>query len=249
MRELRAHPAVRNYMLFCLASLLLLVVCLSERRLGWWCLIPSMIGALTLLMQWGLGPPLVLGTLTGLLSLARMRNPQGNPYNVRTPVPTLMDILLCLAVMAYVLGHYRLLSLMRHVFPPVPRRRDEAVDPARRRSADLVSAVEMTLLGFAVPAWTGLSLFIWTWMMEDVDPPLNISREAWRILRLIWVFVFVLTATAVVVGYRRMTAATPEESLLYLQDEVWRRTRREQSNLNRWLMWARLRVRRKKEIS
>jgi hypothetical protein len=75
------------------------------------------------------------------------------------------------------------------------------------------------------------------------------SRESWRVLRLIWMLVLVLTATAVVVGYRRMTAATPPESLLYLQDEVWRKTRREQSNLNRWLMWARLRSRRNKETS
>jgi hypothetical protein len=158
-------------------------------------------------------------------------------------------MLLCLAVIAYVVGHYRLLSLVRHVFPPDPRRLRDAVDPGQRRLADLVSATEMTLLGFAAPLWMGLTLLVWAWMMEDVDPPLNIARDVWRLLRLIWVFVLVLTATAILVGYRRMTVATPDESLLYLQDEVWRRTRREQSNLNRWLMWARQRIRRKKETS
>jgi hypothetical protein len=31
---------------------------------------------------------------------------------------------------------------------------------------------------------------------------------------------------------------SPEEAALYLQDELWRQTRREQARLNRWLAWA-----------
>jgi hypothetical protein len=55
----------------------------------------------------------------------------------------------------------------------------------------------------------------------------------------------VLAATAALLGYLRWARATPEESLLYLQDQAWAATRSEQRRLNRWLIWARLRRRQK----
>jgi hypothetical protein len=246
--ELRSHPAVRNYMLFCLAALFLLVVCLADRGLEWWCLVPALIGCLTLLTHWSHGPPLVLLSLSGLLGVS---SPRAGWYYAgwsHFQTPTLMDLVLCIAVLAYVLGHYRLLSLIRHIFPPDSRRsRDGApADPSRRRSADLVNSREIALLGFALPVWAGLAVIIWVWMM-DYTPPLGIPRELWRVLRFVWAGLAVLAATGIVAGYLRLTTATPEESLLYLQDECWRQTRREQSILNRWLTWARLRAQRKKE--
>jgi hypothetical protein len=40
-----------------------------------------------------------------------------------------------------------------------------------------------------------------------------------------------------------------EEATLLLQDTLWLETRREQGRINRWLAWARLRSRRRKELS
>jgi hypothetical protein len=71
--------------------------------------------------------------------------------------------------------------------------------------------------------------------------------EAWRILRFVWMYLIVLAVATVVLALQRLSRAGPAASLLYLQDQVWRHTRREQGNLNRWVMWARLRARRKKE--
>jgi hypothetical protein len=243
VRELREHPAVRHYMLFCLVSLLLQVVCMSERGLGWIGVVPAVLGALALLMHWSLGPPVVLIALAGLLGMA----PGRYRYAEQQQVPTLLDLLLCIATLGYVVGHYRLLSLLRHIFPLDPRRVGPLADPARRRSVDLVSTIEMTLLGVGVPAWTVLGLLVWTWMaVKSEDTPLGISTDAWRVLRLIWAFLLVFTMSAVLVAHRRMKRMSPEESLLYLQDQVWLLTRRDQGNLNRWLTWARLRARRKK---
>jgi hypothetical protein len=242
-QQLREHPAVRHYTLFCLASLLLLVVCLFERGLGWYCAIPALIGVSSLLMRWGLGPPMVLVSLTGLL----VASPFRYPYQPRLQSPTWLDLLLCVAATAYALAHYRLLSLLLHIFPPDSRRARETPDPTRRRSPDQVSATELVSLGMGVVTWTILALLVWTWMSKSNETPLGMSADAWRVLRLIWAFLFVLTATAVVIAHRRMKRASPQECLLYLQDEVWRLTRREQSSLNRWLSWARLRGRKKKE--
>lgn len=242
-RELRAHPAVRNYMLFCLASLFLLVMCLADRGLEWWGLIPALIGCLTLLLHYSHGPPLVLMSLAGLLGMPSPRSRWNSAGWSRFQTPTLMDLVLCVAVLVYVLGHYRLLSLMRHIFPTDPRRsRTGAV----RRAADLVKVWEMGLLGFALPVWVGLAVVVWTWLMEGV-PPLGMPREVWRVLRFAWAILAVLAVTGIVTSYLRRATASPEESLLYLQDQCWRHTRREQGSLNRWLTWARLRAQRKKE--
>ncbi|HWG44974.1 MAG TPA: hypothetical protein VN688_19550 [Gemmataceae bacterium] len=248
-QELRSHPAVRNYTLVCLGALFLLVVCLADRGLGWWCLIPALIGSVALLLHWSLGPPMVIVSLTGLM-LASARYRRSYPYWARDQVPTLMDLLLCVAVLGYVMGHYRLLSLVRHIFPPDPRRmRDNAsAESANRRSADQVNGRELALLVLALPLWTVLSVVVWSWMMDSA-PALEMPVKVWRTLCVGWTALTILTATATVAGYLRWATATPEESLLYLQDQLWRPTRREQGSLNRWLVWARLRAQRKKENS
>ena len=236
LRELRSHPAVRNYMLFCLGALFLLVVCLTDRGLDWWCLAPASIGCLTLLAQWRHGPPLVLLSLAGLLGMPGPRYVRGYPSGSLFQTPSFMDLVLCFVVLAYVLGHYRLLSLMRSIFPA----------ESRRRSADLVTPWEMASLGVVLPIWSGLAVMIWAWLMEG-EPPLDMSPLVWRVVRIVWTVLGLLATTGIVVHYVRLTTATPEESILYLQDELWRQTRREQSRLHHWLTWARLRAQRKKE--
>jgi hypothetical protein len=237
---------VRNYLLFGMASLFLVVVCLADRGLGWWCLMPALIGAIALLAEWGLGPPLVLMSLTGLLlSVPRPRNLYA--YLARDQMPTLLDLVLGAAVLGYAMTHYRYLALVRHVFPPDPHRPSGGrADPGRRRSADLVSPREMVLVALSLPLWMGLAVVAWGWAVEDL-PPLDMSRELFRTLRLIWAVLAVVGATVVVSGYLRQAAATTTEAQLYLQDVVWRATRREQSHLNRWLVWARLRAQRSTE--
>jgi hypothetical protein len=167
----------------------------------------------------------------------------------------MMDLVLCVAVLAYVVGHYRLLALLRHVFPLDPRRRSSSPpkmgggregDPARRRSADLVSSRELVLLLLTLPLWTSLAVVVWSWIMEDTTP-WEMEPEVWRALRLVWGGLAIVAAMGIVAGYLRQTLATPEESLLYLQDQLWRHTRGEQGRLNRWL--ARVRLRRGKEKS
>ncbi len=247
------HPAVRNYLLFSLSALFLLVVCLAERGLDWWCLAPALIGCLALLVHWSHGPPLVLLCLSGLLVMAPLRSRGVHAGWPRYQTPTLMDLVLCIALLAYVVGHYRLLSLMRNIFPLVRGR--PLRDPSQRRSADLVTGREMALLGLMLPLWTGLSVLVWAAEMMDIATvparqlqtaqTLDLPRE----LGFLWAGLAVLAAAGTLAGYLRWTTATPEESVLYLQDQCWRHTRREQGILNRWLAWARMRAQRKKESS
>jgi hypothetical protein len=247
--ELRSHPAVRNYMLLSLAALFVLVVCLVDRGLRWWSLLPALIGCMSLLAPWSAGPPLVLVSLTGLI-LSGTRYRWGYLYGVGMVVPTVMDLVLCAAVLAYVIGQYRLISLLRDVFPTDPRRSRGGASPetASRRPADLVTPKELALVVLALPLWTGLSVAAWRWLIDET-PSLDIERDAWRGLLTAWAVIVVVGVVAAVAGYARQNTATPEEGLLYLQDQLWRDTRREQSGLNRWLVWARLRVQQRRETS
>jgi hypothetical protein len=54
-------------------------------------------------------------------------------------------------------------------------------------------------------------------------------------------------AVAALLRYLALRRMTPPEAGLYLQDVLWRETRREQRRLNRWLAWAWLRRRRREE--
>lgn len=257
--EVHPHPAARNYTLFSLAALFLLVVCLADQGFDWWCLVPAAIGCLALLAHWRHGPPLVLLSLIGLYGMSGPRSFRNSAQWSRFQTPTMMDLVLCIAVLAYVSGNYRLLSLTRNIFPPDPRRRGSpATQP---RSADHVTDREMAWLGLSLPVWTGLAVMIWATGMADLptapgrafEPdrpqsffsPLDLAPQ----LGLVWVGLAILAAAGIVTSYLRWATATPEEGLLYLQDQCWRLTRREQSLLNRWLAWARLRAQRKKEPS
>jgi hypothetical protein len=246
---LRSHPAVRNYTLLCLASVFVLVVCLLDRGLGWWALLPALIGCIALLVRWGMGPPLMLLSLTGLI-LSSTRYRWAYVSWERRSIPTVMDLVLCAATLAYVVGQYRLLSLVRNVFPTDPRGKRAGTSPeaATRRSADLVSPWELGRVVLTLPLWTGLSVIAWRWLRDD-SPSLGIAPEVWRGLLIAWVILAVLGVVGIAGGYARQNAATPEESLLYLQDQLWRGTRREQGSLNRWLTWARLRAQRRREKS
>ncbi len=245
-RELREAPAVRNYMLICLAALFLLLVCLSDRGLEWWSFAPPAIGCLTLLARWSHGPALVLLSLTGLLGLSGLRSLRGYSYGLGQRTPTSMDLILCIAVLAYAVGHYRVLSLTRRLLPSeLPQRGSSEVDPrAVRRSADLVAPWELVLFGLSLLIWSSLALLLWSWLMEG-RPPMDMHDPLWRLLQIVWAALALLATAGVSASYLRLTSATPEESLMYLQDEVWRHTRREQGVLNRWLTWAR--TRRRKE--
>jgi hypothetical protein len=248
LRVAPSHPAVRNYLLICLGALFALVVCLADRGMEWWSLAPSFVGCLTLLARWSNGPTLVLLSLTGLLGLSGPNLFRGYRYGGYSQSPSAMDFVLCVVMLAYVAGHYRLLSLTRRLFPNEPRRQGSEKDEGTvaRRSVDLVTSWEMILFGASLLIFPSLALMLWSWLREG-SPPSDMPAPIWRLLQIVWIVFGGLAAAALVANYLRMTSATPGESLLYLQDEVWRPTRREQGVLNRWLTWARLRSRRRRE--
>jgi hypothetical protein len=279
-KDLRQEPGVRLYTGFCLAALLVMLLAMLEGGLGTWSLLPVLIGCVAVFAHWGIGPPVVL-LLLGWLVAARANglDPLASIFvlvagrsgrsimrlSLWRDTSPVADALLCAGTMAYVVGHYRLMSLVRHIFTPDPRREaalkkkrkgtaapTTATDPevtlAPRRPAGRVEPPEAIRLVLSVPLWLGLAYLLREWLADE-PAPLHMEPRLWHGLLVIAGTAVALAAGSAVLAYARQASATPEAALLYLQDQVWRDTRREQSRINRWLVWARLRWQRRKERS
>ena len=245
--DLGSHPAVRGYSLVCLVALLALTLFVVDRGLGWWGLMPVLLGAAALLFRWSVGPPLVLVTLAVLLSAqARFRL----PLWARPRASLLGDLGVCLAVLAYAAGQYRLLALTRHVLPPDTRRRTlpgqgkAVAAEGPRRSPGSVGPWELPGLLLTLPVWAVAAAAVWV-RLEFEEPMEGLPEVVWRALLLAWVFGSGLAVTATGFVYLGLAQAPRAEARVYLQDQAWRETRKDQARLNRWLVWARLRRQRK----
>jgi hypothetical protein len=248
---------VRDYRLVCLVALIMLTLLLLEEGFGIWAGLPMILGGVGVLARWGLGPILVLFTLTFLQGLRRWF--LTIPWSWPDESPVVLDLVVASLTLVYVIAAMRLLALQSHTIPPDPRRARKRMDiwlagrwllskEATHRSlleppSGEVLEVLLSTPVFVLVAWLG-------WIRLSVQPVpdlLNVRQEMWRIMLLVWGGGIVLAAAYAFMGYLRGTQASREEGLLYLQDQVWSATRGEQRRINRWLQWARLRKQRKEE--
>jgi hypothetical protein len=245
-----ADPA-RDYALVCLAALMVVTAVLVQEGLGWWGVVPVVVGGVAVAARWGSGPPLVLLALlvVQLIHARRWGYPAYRPGSA-----PLTDLLLAWAVLAYVAGHYRLQGLAR------PKGADE-VEPARRgrwflppagkteRVPGRVPAGEISLLVLlSLPLFIGLAFLAWRRLSVEIDyrvvaPPGDLPPRWWGVILVVWLIGLALALTAAVLSYLGWTQASAEEAQQYLQDQLWAATRGEGRRLNRWLVWARLRRR------
>jgi hypothetical protein len=229
-------------MVLCLVSLLIITAILVERDLGLMALIPLLAGSVSSMAGWGIGPPVVIGATAWLLVVGT--------FGFRGLVAEnfAIDWLLSIAVVAYTAGHFRLMSLQRHIFPPDPRRRmprgkklpgAPLPPPEQPRPPELPEAGEAGRLAAVVFLAAGLATLLLEVLGSD-EPALGFSRAEWTALVLVWLTSLGIIAGALVLALVRIYRQSPEEAMMYLQDQLWRQTRREQSRINRWLVWARL---------
>jgi hypothetical protein len=235
-------PGVRNYTLFCLVSLVIITAILSQHSIGWWSMIPLLAGSAAAVGGWSIGPPVVIGSSAWLLVIegATHHGAMGSSFGV--------NWLLSIAITAYTAGHYRLSSLRRNIFPPDPRRRvprrlrppGMVLPPVEQpRPPDLPEAGEPAKLALVVFVCAGLATLVLEVLGAGI-PPLGMPRAEWAALVLVWLSAAAIILGAIVLAVVRIYRQRPEEAMMYLQDQLWRETRREQSRTNRWLVWARL---------
>jgi hypothetical protein len=250
----RKGSLVRDYTLITLASLAVVFLLLYAEGPGVWALVPVLIAAIGVLGRWSSGPPLFLVTLVFLTLLSNWLN--GKPWNGESPV---FDVVLALTILGYVAGHYRLCSAASHAVPPdrrrerrppAPRARGRWLLPAEPTKRTTAGAQGGELLQFLVtlPVFALVAALLWVRLrIEEMPQPSRLPDVVWQFFVVIWAVATLLLIARGFLGYLGRARASREESLLYLQDQLWTQTRGEQRRIARWLAWARLRAQKKKE--
>jgi hypothetical protein len=247
-------PMVINYGLLCLVSLLVLLLVLVENGLHVKAMIPPLIGLLAVVFRWRPGVGLVLGSLGGLLLLDSFRDMDQGAWITR-PTWHPSNLLLCVSVLAFVIGHLRLLSLTRNIVPrdlrqstlasgstsEASRQLRPAAAPLERRTKDADPREEFLGLFLSLPVWIILGQLLCLWLHRQTTS-LPLHGEFWRLLVLFLASSAILITVGVVFSQWRSRTMSSAEASLILQDEQWLETRPEQMLVGQWLAWARERL-------
>jgi hypothetical protein len=228
------------YMIICLCALLLLFQVFQEREAGPWSFFPVFVGSAGVFLRWGIAPLALLAAIVLTMLVEPNRMLFVSHAGFRVP-----DFLLCAAVMAYVLAHYRL-TLIRAPFPPERPHAKPNPPPTVQREqpedAFFISSRETGLLLLSLPLWAGLAQVVWPLLPRTVGNP-GLIGPVWRVVAFLWLVggIGLIMASAFDYAYRRRMSK--EEATLYLQDLLWRETRGEQRRINRWFAWGRIKGR------
>jgi hypothetical protein len=247
-----APPFLNVYAVVCLAALA--VVFFLETQRGWRLTTPLLlaVGLAGVLARVRLGPILLLVMLAaGELFEQQRYGGLGWPRALRPQPLRVADVVRCGAALLYVAAQYRLQALTRHVFPLDPHRREPV--PGRpgktrvvrlKRSPGLATAEEAALLLLTAVVAALVAHALWQVLARQWRI-LGLPHQVGRLLLLGWVLAVGAFVTAALLGHWRARQMTAAEGELFLQETLWRETRREQRRLNRWLAWAELRRQRK----
>jgi len=145
------------------------------------------------------------------------------------------DVIVCVGVLTYLIGQYRLHGLWFHVVPLDPR------VPAERqtRSQGTLSLAELSALIFPIPICVLLAeiaalLLKQPWSLGKLPTQWN------QFLAVAWVILLALFLSAHAFRYWRRRQMDRVSAQLLLQDVLWQQTRGEQRRVNRWLAWKHL---------
>jgi hypothetical protein len=167
----------------------------------------------------------------------------------------LLDILLAGALLGYVVSHYRLQGLDRHIFPLDYRLAQRSIKMPvspwqpkieRRRAVHLVTPLEQILMLVQLPLYALVGGFAWLWLGQPRDV---LRWDPWMVQLAILIVTLVLGVSIVAALLKswRQRHMSVEEAQLMMQDMLWRETRGEQRLLTRWLAWFWIRERARKE--
>jgi hypothetical protein len=236
-------PGGRDYQLVSLVALLFLAALLFNEGMSWSALIPAAAGAVAVLVGWSIGPPLVL-LLVSVLYVYWSRPWYASLFYAPGLQP--VDLGVAGALLAYIAGHYRALSLRKKGGPDEGPRWRRQGPP--RRSPALVTGAEVLFLLLTVGGCVVVAFAFLAEGAEKVIPTAFRSEpRVGLVIGLAWLIGVFVAVAAAVLGYWRWSQASPREEMLYLQDQAWSATRSEQRQLNRWLAWARQQFQRRKE--
>jgi hypothetical protein len=174
-------------------------------------------------------------------------------FNIEDARPLLhvRDLALAIGLIAYVAANYRLQSLTAHILPPDPRQKRDQLrrlgrwwgreyEPMQqKRGARLLTPQEIAQFVLTLPLWAILGQAAWVviaqrWTLAVFPMRLH------RLIALSWLLIVGAVTVGTILAHWRRRQMDPATAALYLQDTLWKETRREQRRTFRWLAWRRL---------
>jgi hypothetical protein len=236
-----------HYQLLCGMALAAIFLVQLQQGLVLWGVAVVLLGALAILLRVQISPLVVLLPLVGGQLYLQYMFPIGRAHGLLQ----VDDVVLCTAALAYLGGHYRLLSLWRSILPVDPRQRyhQEAavIVPLNRlgkvapqhRPAALLSRGELALFVLQLPMFALLAQG--AWLLLGARRELHDLSPRWiQFMLLVWglaLSVFIVGQLFRLIRLLQMDHVTAK---MVLQDTLWHETRREQRRIARWLAWWKL---------
>lgn len=238
-----------HYQMLCALALAAIFLVQLQQDLLPWGVGVVLVGAL-ILLRVRISPLVVLLPLAGSQLYLQYLFPTGRPHSLLQ----VEDVVLCTAALAYIGGHYRLLSLWRSILPADPRQRFHpqaaVIVPLNRlgkvalqhRPAALLSRGEIALFVLQLPIFALLAQG--AWLLLGAPRELHGLSPRWiQFMLLVWG----LAGSVFIVGqlFRLLRLLQMDRVIakMVLQDALWHETRREQRRLARWLAWWKLKTR------
>ena len=229
----------RHYQALCgLALAAMFLLQMQQNILLFFNLMMLALGALAILRFASLSPVLVLVALAGgQLFDQHQQNGFFDPDHLRSYRSlNINNVLFCMATLTYLIGHYRLYGLRFGVLPFDARQGSAAV---QARSVETLSAVELASLVIPIPLCALLADFTAVLLRQPWTVVGYLPREK-QLLTIGWAVLLALFVAAHGFRYWRRLQMDRATALLLLQDVVWNETRGEQRQLNRWIVWKKL---------
>lgn len=250
-----ADPALLGYLVTAAAGLLVYFFLMSAQGGDIIALIAILFALLGLFAKWT-GAPVVVLILTayglsdpGFFSLLNL---VGTGKWLSFAVAggfNLEDVLLATALLAYVVGHYRLNALLGEAMPKDPSARREVVMPAPvSRPLTQVGPEELprTLIVGGACVIVGQLGWLAVTVIERGMRPHEVSAGTGRAMVLLWGLGSALMVVSAGLTYLRMIRMSPAEASLVVRDEAFHETRRETDRVERWRKWFKAKMSRQR---
>jgi hypothetical protein len=189
------------------------------------------VGAVSTLFRFRVSPAWVLLVLAITHIFEQQHPRQIFQTDLRAAPPLdLTSVLLCMAMLTYTIGQYRLQALRFGVPTGQPQPRSEETLSLAELAALMLSAPVCAL------AAEGAALLLRQhWELVGLPP-------RWKqLLALVWVVIVGMFIAAHVFRYWRRARMTRDLALMALQDDLWNEPRGEQRRIGRWDEWRKLR--------
>jgi hypothetical protein len=238
--DARAAPELppvlpQHYRVLCGLALGVIFLILLQQGLVPFAIVAALLGSVALVLRIHMSPLLVLIAVVGGQLYLQHDLPAWRPRNLLQ----IEDVMLCAAMLAYVAGHYRLLSLWTHILPPDPRQRRHQ-GAVQHRPAALMSRGELAWFVVQLPLFALLAQGAWM-VLSPRRQLLGLSEKWMQLLQLAWGLALVLFVASQLFRFWRLLYMDRVTAKMLLQDALWHETRREQRRIGRWLAWSRLR--------